>query len=92
MPTIDADSEQQLLRRIRAEYGEMPGLRLTLEQAQKLFGVPQHTCARLLDALVADRLLACHPDGTYMRRADAARVARATLRLADRSQPLSRTA
>jgi DNA-binding IclR family transcriptional regulator len=92
MPTTDAEREDQLLRRIRAEYGEMPGLRLTLEQAQRLFGVPQQTCAKLLNALVSDRLLACHPDGTYMRRADSARVARATLRHTDRSRTLSRTA
>jgi hypothetical protein len=28
-----------MLKRVRAEYLEMPGLRLTLEQAQRLCGV-----------------------------------------------------
>lgn len=92
MPATDAEREELLLRRIRAEYSEMPGLRLTLEQAQRLFGVPRQACARLLDALVADRLLTSLPDGTYMRRADGTRVARATLRDTERPQTLSRTA
>jgi hypothetical protein len=33
----------ELLRRIRAEYLEMPGLRLTAPQAQRLFGLDSET-------------------------------------------------
>jgi hypothetical protein len=44
----------ELLRRIRAEYLEMPGLRLTAPQAQRLFGLDSETwdavSAALLDA------------------------------------------
>jgi hypothetical protein len=44
----------ELLRRIRAEYLEMPGLRLTTPQAQRLFGLDSETwdavSAALLDA------------------------------------------
>ena len=44
----------ELLRRIRAEYLEMPGLRLTAPQAQCLFGLDSETwdavSAELLDA------------------------------------------
>lgn len=41
-----------LLMRIRAEYMEMPGLRLTLEQAQRLCGIDRTLCKTALDALV----------------------------------------
>src|SRR5262245_21451416 len=41
-----------LLKRIRAEYLEMPGLRLTLEQAQRLCGVERTLCKAVLDELV----------------------------------------
>src|ERR1043166_9943713 len=48
------------LDRIRAEFLEMPGLRLTIEQAHRLCGVEQSVCAEVLDELVeyfgADRL------------------------------------
>lgn len=43
----------ELLRRIRAEYLEMPGLRLTAPQAQRLFGLDETwdaVSAALLDA------------------------------------------
>ena len=38
--------------RIRAEYLEMPGLRLTLPQAARLFGLEPASCERTLNALV----------------------------------------
>jgi hypothetical protein len=46
-----------LLTRIRAEYLEMPGLRLTVPQAQRLCGVEGVSCKTVLDALVAERFL-----------------------------------
>ena len=45
--------DEALCRRIRAEYLEMPGLRLTLPQAARLFSIDVKRCARLLEALVA---------------------------------------
>jgi hypothetical protein len=59
-----------LLTRIRAEYLEMPGLRLTLGQAQRLCGVERALCARVLEALVAERFLCVKADGTYARLTD----------------------
>jgi hypothetical protein len=59
-----------LLTRIRAEYLEMPGLRLTLEQAQRLCGVERALCRRMLDALVADRFLCVKSNGIYARLTD----------------------
>ena len=56
-----------LLRRIRAEYLEMPGLRLTLEQAHRFCGVERALCKAVLDALVAEKFLCVKANGTYAR-------------------------
>ena len=63
-------SDQQLLRRIKGEYLEMPGLRLTCQQAQRLWGLDLETCTKLLSALVDLRFLFCAPDGRYTRLTD----------------------
>ena len=60
----------QLLERIRAEYLEMPGLRLKVEQVQRLCGVERMICQSVLDALVDAKFLCVKPDGTYARFAD----------------------
>jgi hypothetical protein len=59
-----------LLRRIRAEYLEMPGLRLTLDQAQRLCGVERTLCKALLDVLVDAKFLCVKSDGAYARASD----------------------
>jgi hypothetical protein len=59
-----------LLIRIRAEYLEMPGLRLTLEQAQRLCGVERMLCKQVLDALVEAKFLRLRSDGAYARVMD----------------------
>jgi DNA-binding IclR family transcriptional regulator len=56
-----------LLTRIRGEYLEMPGLRLTPAQARRLWGLDVSECERLLDALVRARFLRRTPDGAYQR-------------------------
>jgi hypothetical protein len=38
--------------RIRAEFAEMPGLKLTLPQASRLFNLDPGKCERVLGALV----------------------------------------
>ena len=77
-----------VLQRIRAEYLEMPGLRLTQEQAGRLCGVEQALCQMVLDALVGEKFLCVTSDGRYTRVSDEARrrphAARADLRT---SQP-----
>lgn len=40
--------------RIRAEYQEMPGMRLTVAQAARLFNLDPIRCARALEALVLE--------------------------------------
>jgi hypothetical protein len=60
----------QLLRRIRAEYLEMPGLRLTAAQARRLWGLEAPACNDLLEGLLGERFLQRRPDGTYARSTD----------------------
>jgi hypothetical protein len=56
-----------VIPRVRAEYLEMPGLRLTPEQVQRLCGVEPTLCQVVLDALVAEHFLCVKPDGHYAR-------------------------
>lgn len=57
-----------LLQRVCGEFLEMPGLRLTCQQAQRLWGLDEPTCREILDFLVDARFLshAAHDD-TYSR-------------------------
>jgi hypothetical protein len=59
-------SREALLRRVTVEYDEMPGLRLSLPQAQRLFGLRPDICTRVLNARVAAGLLE-YEDGAYVR-------------------------
>ena len=70
-----------MLRRIQAEFREMPGLRLTCRQAQRLWNLDQLVCESLLAALVDVRFLV-ECDGVFLQRTDA--VASAMLRNAER--------
>ena len=63
---------EQLVRRIEGEYREMPGLRLTCAQAQRLWALDRATCASILDALVERRFLTCGADDRYRRAGEGA--------------------
>ena len=63
-------SRDSILRRICGEYLEMPGLRLTRAQAQRLWALDEQTCSLLLDTLTEDRFLYRRNDGTYARLPD----------------------
>ena len=43
---------EAMVRRVRAEFLEMPGLRLTVAQAARLCGIERALCQAVLDALV----------------------------------------
>lgn len=58
--------QDDVLRRARAEYLEMPGLRLTRAQAQRLWGLDPRTCEQLLAALTETRFLAQTRDGSFV--------------------------
>ncbi len=61
---------ENVLIRLRAEFVEMPGLRLTPDQVQRLCGVEENLCQRALDALVETRFLCIKADGAYARLAE----------------------
>ena len=63
---------EQMLSRIRGEYLEMPGLRLKREQAQRLWGLDETTCAQVLECLVNIKFLYRTVDGKYARLAEGA--------------------
>ncbi len=54
---MTTSDERDLRVRIHAEYQEMPGLKLTLAQASRLFNLEPGRCAQVLDALVNGGLL-----------------------------------
>jgi hypothetical protein len=70
-----------MLRRIQGDFREMPGLRLTCRQAQRLWNLDQLVCESLLAALVDVRFLV-ECDGVFLQRTDA--VASGMLRNAER--------
>jgi hypothetical protein len=61
---------QDVIHRIRAEFLEMPGLRLKAEQVQRLCGIERPTCEMVLDTLVNARFLYLKADGHYARATD----------------------
>lgn len=52
VPCVAHREEQDLCTRVQAEFLEMPGLRLTLPQASRLFSIDPTRCERVLGALV----------------------------------------
>jgi hypothetical protein len=83
---------EDVLQRLRAEYLEMPGMRLKTDQVQRLCGIEQNICQMVLETLVDARFLCVTPDGHYTRVTDQQlriRPAKADLRTDTRSQRAS---
>ena len=57
----------EVLQRIQAEFVEMPGLRLTPAQAQRLWGLERDVCIAMLAALVDAKFLLQTRDGAFVR-------------------------
>ena len=57
----------RLLHRIRSEFLEMPGLRLTPAQGARLWAIDRHTSERILDGLTTSGFLSRNPMGAYLR-------------------------
>lgn len=55
-----------LLTRVRGEYLEMPGLRLTLAQACRLWHMDVAICIAVLEDLILERFLHRTHDGLYI--------------------------
>jgi Fic family protein len=60
------------LRRVRAEFLEMPGLKITLVQAQRLWGFDRATCEDLIAELTEREFLTKTKDGSLILRQTAA--------------------
>ena len=71
-PPIDSDRwrEAVMLERAYSEFLEMPALRLTSRQAERLWGLDEQSCLRLLEFLVDARFLCQSGGGMYARRVD----------------------
>ena len=65
MTTLD-----DVVNRLRAEFLEMPGLRLTSGQVQRLCGIEKTLCQLGLDSLLATKFLYVNSDGVYARTTD----------------------
>jgi len=55
------------VRRVREEFLEMPGLRLTPVQARRLWGLDGDACRAVIDALVACAFLKWTSGGAVTR-------------------------
>ena len=65
---------EDALRRVKGEYLDMPGLRLTLAQAQRLWGLDRESCSALLGALVDAKFLYETHEGAFsLNRANSPR-------------------
>jgi hypothetical protein len=53
--------------RVRSEFLEMPGLRLTTRQAARLWGLEPSTCEHVIDVLVQSAFLRRTPGGMVSR-------------------------
>ena len=64
MPLTTADDTVEL---IRMKYAELPGLKLTFRQAQRLWNLPSDECARALTTLTGSRFLTRTSEEVYVR-------------------------
>ena len=56
---------EPMVYRIREEFREMPGLRLTKKQAQRLWAIDSDTCEAILGALETSQFLRHTRNGEY---------------------------
>ena len=71
---VSSSSSEQMLQRIAGEYREMPSLRLTAVQAQRLFHLDAESCSELLRELVQLDVLTCAVDGRHARASESTKV------------------
>ena len=60
-------SERERIQIIRGEFLEIPGLRLTRDQVQRLWDLRRDTCATILEELLDQGFLRVTADGAYVR-------------------------
>ena len=64
----DLAGREAIVRRIVAEFHDMPGLVLSLKQASRFLGVDQAACARILTGLTQAGILRRSDTEYYSRR------------------------
>ena len=64
---MDSRSLEALVARIKGEFIEMPGVRLTADQGRRVWGLDCDRCREVLCVLVKRRFLTLGADGTYHR-------------------------
>jgi hypothetical protein len=65
-PPLHDDGITPLLHRVRGEFLEMPGLRLTPAQAARLWSLDRSTSDRILDGLTIAGFLLKNRSGAYL--------------------------
>jgi len=58
---------EDVTQRVRAEFREMPGLRLTHAQASRLWGLEREVCEQVIEALIAAAFLRWTATGAFTR-------------------------
>jgi hypothetical protein len=89
--TLNTFLDQRVLERLRAEYLEMPGMKLTIEQIQRLCGIEPRACRLVLDALVKASFLRLNSDGTYVRLTEGSGSLQRTAKAALQPKPFVTT-
>jgi hypothetical protein len=64
----DLPRREAIVRRIVAEFQDMPGLVLSLKQASRFLGVDEAACARILSSLTEAGILRLSASEYYSRR------------------------
>ena len=67
MKSLTACTESGLIDRILGEYRDMPGLALTMSQAQKLWGCDALTCRCVVARLIEQKTLRWSRHGRLVR-------------------------
>lgn len=85
---VEQEIDDAIVRRVRGEFLEMPGLRVTVRQAMRLWGLDEQTCLIVMDMLVSANFLRRPGDGSYYSRATDGPAA-PTLRMRRESEALA---
>jgi hypothetical protein len=58
---------RRLIQQVQAEYAEMPGLSVTLPQAQRLWATDRATCEEVFSRLISSGVLRRTSKGRFIR-------------------------
>jgi hypothetical protein len=64
---VPIETCRDLANRVRGEFHEMPGMRLSFDQAVRLWALDRHTCETVLERLLAVGFLVRDDRGLYRK-------------------------